>query len=342
MITLGIAISHNCSASLMIDGKIVGLVQEERLTKIKNQSGFPLKACKALIANHLDNNSSLINEVVFGSKRFHPYGYCLDFYSGYEVQDHIKEMKEVWYPVFYKNQPLDGEIWKKRYLKNEQLNKFHNFNFDFINKDISLTEATEYFSNVEIFSPIKNLIPNFSNFRKIDHHKCHGYYALYGGELNQNSHEDVLVLTADAMGDEKNWSASIVNKDGTLNRLDYGNDFLLARIYKFCTLILGMKPNEHEYKVMGLSAYSKSTKHIKIVEDLFFDILDFHDGMFVSKKPLIDSYFDLKNRLEGLRFDNIAAGLQNWTSAVIIKWANYTNPPAVPQFAETKKTSTLN
>ena len=31
----------------------------------------------------------------------------------------------------------------------------------------------------------------------------------------------------------------------------------IARIYKFITLILNMKPEEHEFKVMGLSAYSK-------------------------------------------------------------------------------------
>ena len=49
MIILGIAAEHNSSACLMIDGKIVAMVQEERLTKIKNQAGFPLKAIKTLI-----------------------------------------------------------------------------------------------------------------------------------------------------------------------------------------------------------------------------------------------------------------------------------------------------
>ena len=44
------------------------------------------------------------------------------------------------------------------------------------------------------------------------------------------------------------------------------------------------------------------------------------EGNFISKKPLIDSYFDLRNRLEGFRFDNIAAALQNWSSRVTKKW----------------------
>ena len=141
--------------------------------------------------------------------------------------------------------------------------------------------------------------------------------------MKNYAYEDTLVMTADAMGDKKNWSVSTVNKDGVLKRLAYGNQFLVARLYKFCTLILGMKPNEHEYKVMGLSAYSTSIKHIEKVEELFFEILDFKNGLFVSEKPLKDSYFDLKKRLEGHRFDNISAGLQNWTSKLTLKWMKH-------------------
>ena len=50
-----------------------------------------------------------------------------------------------------------------------------------------------------------------------------------------------------------------------------------------------MKPNEHEYKVMGLSSYSKSNKYIQSVENIFYDILDFRKGKFLSRKPLVDS-----------------------------------------------------
>ena len=49
-------------------------------------------------------------------------------------------------------------------------------------------------------------------------------------------------------------------------------------------------------------------------------ILDFKKGRFVSKKPLKESYFDLKNRLEGHRFDNIAAGLQLFSERIMMKW----------------------
>jgi carbamoyltransferase len=84
-----------------------------------------------------------------------------------------------------------------------------------------------------------------------------------------------------------------------------------------------MKPNEHEYKVMGLSAYPRPGKHVRAAERVFFDALDFRDGTFVSDRPLTDSYFDLKSRLESHRFDNIAAALQNWATAVTAAWARH-------------------
>ena len=84
-----------------------------------------------------------------------------------------------------------------------------------------------------------------------------------------------------------------------------------------------MNPLEHEYKVMGLSAYTKSIKHINEVKSVYYNILDFKDGNFISKDPLKDTYFDLKQRLEGFRFDNIAAALQLWSTEITVKWIEY-------------------
>src|SRR5262249_51192918 len=124
-------------------------------------------------------------------------------------------------------------------------------------------------------------------------------------------------------GDYRDWTAWTADADGSLTNVGSGFDHGVARMYRFVTLILGMKPNEHEYKVMGLSAYSKSKKHIEQAERVFFDALDFRDGAFVRTRPLKDGYFDLKERLEGHRFDNIAAGLQNWASSVVRAWIRH-------------------
>ncbi len=323
MIILGISAEHNSSACLMRDGKVLGLVQEERLTKLKNQCAFPLLAIKELVNTHLEGEFTKIDEVVYGTLISDPYYTCLDRYSTFEIEDHIKEMNEMWYPHFYKNKAYDGSYWRNKFLNNEKINLFHNYDLSFLKRDITVEEAIKYFNDVERVEVVKRYLPHIKEVHKKEHHKCHAYFALYGGELENNKIFDTLVLTADAWGDYSNWSVSTVNKDGTLKKIAEGTDFQVARIYKYCTLILGMKPNEHEYKVMGLSGYSKSKKHIKAVEKIFYELLDFENGEFIKQKPLIDCYFDLKKRLEGHRFDNIAAGLQNWSSQITYKWANY-------------------
>lgn len=74
---------------------------------------------------------------------------------------------------------------------------------------------------------------------------------------------------------------------------------------------------------MGLAPYARPGRYVGAVEKVLHEALDFRDGKFVSDTPLVDSYFDLKNRLEGHRFDNIAAGLQNWASTVTRAWIGY-------------------
>ncbi len=57
MIFLSVHDGHNASAALLIDGKIVGAVQEERFTRIKNDFTFPIRSIKWLLnSNHLYAN----------------------------------------------------------------------------------------------------------------------------------------------------------------------------------------------------------------------------------------------------------------------------------------------
>ncbi len=102
MIILGIAAEHNSSATLMKNGKILGIVQEERLTKNKNQCAFPLLAIKELIENHLNGDYKLIDRVVYGTIKSDPYFTALNFYSGYSVEEQINDMKNYWYKKYYK------------------------------------------------------------------------------------------------------------------------------------------------------------------------------------------------------------------------------------------------
>ena len=55
MLILGINDTHDASACLIKDGKLVAALQEERIARIKNIGGFPGNAIKRLLySNNID------------------------------------------------------------------------------------------------------------------------------------------------------------------------------------------------------------------------------------------------------------------------------------------------
>ena len=85
------------------------------------------------------------------------------------------------------------------------------------------------------------------------------------------------------------------------------------------TLLLGMKPNEHEFKVMGLAPYGKSKYSMDII-NIFKKTL-YVDGInFKYKTKPSDNYFWFQKKFEGYRFDNIAFALQKYTEELLVTW----------------------
>ena len=308
MIQLGIAESHCSSACLMVDGRIVGMIQEERLTKRKNQVACPKRAIDALIDGHLDGDPTRLDGIVLAERTINPYAMALDRFCEFSVADHVAEQHAYWHPHFYDEVATDRSYWQDEFVAGRFLNRDHNHDLDFI-RTMAWDDAVEHFNRVERAAALTRHLGWSGPTARIDHHECHAYYALYGSAQDPAGYGDTLVLTADGWGEDRNWSAWLPAADNGLEPVASGAEHLVSRIYKFVTLILGMKPNEHEYKVMGLAPYSRSRRHVEASERVFFEVLDFRDGAFVSDRPLADSYFDLKDRLEGHRFDNIAAAL---------------------------------
>ena len=76
--------------------------------------------------------------------------------------------------------------------------------------------------------------------------------------MHQILKKKVAIITLDSEGDGLNQTFWIFDKNkNELKKINESNECDLARIYRFITLILKMKPNEHEYKVMGLSSLCK-------------------------------------------------------------------------------------
>jgi len=81
-----------------------------------------------------------------------------------------------------------------------------------------------------------------------------------------------------------------------------------------------MKPDEHEYKLMGLAPYAKAD-YIQGPLRVFRNT-QFVDGLkFGFHETPTDQFYYFKDRLEGFRFDAIAGALQAYTEDILVQWA---------------------
>lgn len=299
---LGINVSHGASASLMIDGEIVLAYQEERFNKIKNFAGYPKISIDKCI-NYVVENDIQIDEAAFSTFNniVFPFKYPVDNYfsiknwldyytSFYSTEEKIKNTREFFKIVKKKNKLKDiylnyNSIKKESYFKNNQ-------NFRNLQKSFLLKQA-------------KNKI---NKVRFIDHHSCHAYYAAYAPEIKEKKSG---ILTIDSEGDGLNQSFWIFDKKkNILKRVNYSSQCDLARIYRFITLILRMKPNEHEFKVMGLAPYAKNEYSQKVYEDVFKDILKVKNCKIIHNRRPKDLFSFLYKKTLDHRFDNIAGAVQ--------------------------------
>jgi carbamoyltransferase len=147
-----------------------------------------------------------------------------------------------------------------------------------------------------------------------DHHSCHAYYAYFASPFRG---ADTLVLTCDGYGDEINTTVSLA-KDERIKRIHSQ----LARaaigwLYSGVTLLLGMTPDEHEYKVMGLAPYAAS-QDVERLMPLFRKFIRVEGLNFIGELSV--DYEDLRESLEGYRFDHIAGATQKLTEEVLTQW----------------------
>lgn len=150
-----------------------------------------------------------------------------------------------------------------------------------------------------------------------DHHRCHAYAGLHG--VLGRPHDEYLVLTSDGHGDDCCATVSTY-RNGTWQRLaSTPNNHSLADVYMEVTKYLGMKPDEHEYKVMGLAPYAAAAD----VERTFALLkpLVWRSGLeFDSLVSDQAYYYYLKEHLEGQRFDWIAGAVQRLTEKLLQEW----------------------
>jgi carbamoyltransferase len=313
---LGINEGHMSSACLLKDGKIVAAVSEERFTRNKNEQGFPKNAVNyCLKAGNISKNE--IDYVANASNELDPIFEATKRYSKFKINDYIKENNDYWKPVLLENKKINYfDVF------DEEENPYYDFSFLHKSSNesgqVESENLTQQFKEQRINNIVKQFGINKNKIIFVDHHSGHASYAYFMSPFRNN----VLILTADAWGDGCNGTISMGNGTKIETKFRTTNNDL-ARIYRYVTLILGMKPNEHEYKVMGLAPYSTEYQ-LKEPYEIFKNTLYIDDLEFKYKEKPTDNYYWFKEKLEGLRFDGIAGGLQKFVEEIFSTWVKNT------------------
>lgn len=313
MIILGINEDHVGTAAIVQNGVVLASVSEERFSRLKNDTEYPKRSIDALLkmtgikGNEIDFvafASLYCDAVQMRSKRV----------SRYKISDYVKEMHEHWHKVLIEKRP--STYWQDL-LKDQRFADRQGVYYDYSFLDTAPEEEWPALMNRSRARCVAtHLGISEDRVRFVDHHKGHAHYAYFASPREGRAKE--VVVTADGWGDGANATVSLV-ENGGLKEIHRTSRCELARLYRWTTLLLGMKPNEHEYKVMGLAPYAKRDVRQPAYET-FRSLLGVEGIDFYWKSKPLDMYFSLRDRLEGLRFDGIAGGLQQWMEELLTEW----------------------
>jgi carbamoyltransferase len=307
MIVLGINDGHQSSAALMVDGRLVAAMAEERFTRRKNEHGYPRNAIQACL-RHAGISPREISVATIATKDLPPAYFMIRRDSDFSIRDFWREQTEYWYPVLYQGKKLSYQEVFADKLKPE------NFPYDrsFLKGDgdiDGMRDARRAHTAAELGIPVDKVV-----FK--DHHASHAYYGVLAAGKSQGKR---LIFTADGFGDGANASIWIEHENGNLTEVARTNQCHIGRMYRYATLLLGMKPAEHEYKVMGLAPYA-NPDYCKSAYEVYAETLQVDGLGFNYKVRPKDNFFHYRDRLQSERFDAIAYAIQRRTEELLSEW----------------------
>ena len=216
MIQLGLSgFYHDSAATIVIDGKVICAIEEEKLSGIKHDSSFPFKAIQWC----LEYTKITIDEI--------------DMVCWYEnPNDKFERVKETigkWGGLRF---PMKWRQFLKRWNQSEG-------NLKGILKSIGYDGIITY----------------------TQHHLSHLALSYYTSPFDK-----AIGLSIDGVGERETIYAAMCDNKGfhKIQTLHFPNS--LGLIYSAFTAYLGFKPNEGEYKVMGLAPYGEKQRYHSVFD----------------------------------------------------------------------------
>jgi carbamoyltransferase len=313
---LAVYSGHNATVSYFEDGVCKKVVHEEKFSNIKNHPGFPHMSLRYLSGlydfSRVDCVTFPFTDILWMCVplKEEPKSFTKD-QKTYLVGNVLEDMSRSWIRGVYDF--LEYILPFKRLFF-----WLRNFIVRYMVAPKAKREINAYLKRVYGFPGEKILY--------MDHHTSHVVSTLYFYNL-RGQDRDVLLLSMDGAGDTLFSTVCVYRaKEDRVERIAK-SDFSasLGLLYSGLTRYLGMKPNEHEYKVMGLAAYVSDKKYYQNVYDKFARIIKLDEDRLVFKSKFninltLTSGIYMNNNFIGERFDNVSAGLQNFFEDITCRW----------------------
>lgn len=312
-VILGIHDGHDAAAAIVQGGKVLCAISEERIQRIKSTGGLPLGAIEECL-RFSGLTYKDIDYVALAGTRAVAVN-MLGTLSTFTHQDYLDIQEKVRKPQFtggetvslsslFPNYKPKGDIHypltklplkETREMSAKEKRDLATFRHQFVAEACGVS---------------------MDRVLLVDHHTCHAYYAYYSSQRNDFP---VTALTMDAGGDGIYDSVNHFDERGNFRRLHSSHQCIVGPLYTYMTLLLGMRPFEHEYKLMGLAPYAK--EHTKArSREIFRSFMSLKGIAFTRSSELNDLYWHPRELLKYERFDGIAGGLQDWVEECLSAW----------------------
>lgn len=308
--TLGLCTMGTSSAALFRDGKLVAAVEEERLSRIKNDNRFPYLA---------------INEVLDIAK--------------IKISD-LDKIAIYWQPWRIKTR-LIGTLKKFFISPNSRRSVSQRVKEIFLKKN---TYSDGSWS--DLFQIKRILKKRYGSFNaKISFYDHHSTHQKYGESIR--SWGDCISLSYDGGGESDSTVLSIISegKKRILTKHKWPNS--LGHFYSTFTGFLGFKMLEGEYKMMGLAPYGKPVYKNKILSEILvlkengmyelnIDICDYHSALRDKFNEKLISLFGKKRKFDDVPTQshiNLACSVQAAFEECLI----HILKPAIKEYPHLKK-----
>lgn len=307
LIIIGIGFGHLATVAVMINGEIVFAVSEERLRRVKNYVGFPSLAYQEALRRFCQGNADLVDVIAIPTDSNQEF----DFYI---AQCRFPDGRYFKPYRFTEKSSIPREYSEDREALGAQYIREEDRIFEALKNDAHLSErAVSYYAEKTGVGKEK--------IQLIDHHTAHCYSSLLF--IEQEAQSRTLVFTLDGCGDNLCASVSVA-ENGQISRLSScPRYFSPGRFYREVTAFLGLRPDEDEFKVMGLAAYGRPDDYKGLAETFQALLSVDASGKFTASCPIEFSKWFLLDRCAYERFDHLAGAAQFALESWTIQWITY-------------------